>query len=61
MPRKRRLTWTTVSIPEYVKKKLASYGDFGESWADLLLRLLEDVEESKKIKERYGLKSTTHD
>jgi len=48
--------WTTIGIPVFVKDALIQYGNKRESWPDLLLRLIKEVEESKQIKERYGLK-----
>ena len=56
MPKKRKMGYTTVGIPVYVRDRLKQYGNFGESWTDLLLRLLQEVEDARKIKERYKLK-----
>ena len=56
MPRKRRHIWSTISLPQWVIDKLKTYGEFGESWPDLMLKLMQEVDEAKLIKARYKLK-----
>jgi len=56
MPKKKRTGWTTIGIPIHVRDGLKEYGTFGETWADLLERLIREVDESKRLKERYRLK-----
>ncbi len=56
MPRKRKTGYTTIGIPLYVRDRLKKYGEFGESWADLFVRLLREIDDAKRIKERYKLK-----
>ena len=56
MPRKRKTGWTTIGVPMYVRDKLKEHGKFGESWTDLFERMLQEVDDAKKLKERYRLK-----
>lgn len=56
VPKSKRSGYTTIGIPIYLRDKLKEYGDFGESWADLLTKLLNEVDDAKKIKDRYKLK-----
>lgn len=56
MPRKRRVGYTSIGIPIYLKERLKEYGEFGESWADLLLRMMKENDEAKLLKARFRLK-----
>ena len=56
MPRKRRVGYTSIGIPIYLKERLKEYGEFGESWTDLLLRMMKVIDEAKLLKARYRLK-----
>lgn len=48
--------YTTIGIPIYVRDKLKSYGNFGESWSDLFVRLMQEVDDANKIKDKYRLR-----
>jgi len=50
---KRRLKYTTISIPNYVKRKLESLGSKGETWENLLLKIIQEYEEYQKMKDRF--------
>jgi len=56
MPKKRKIGYTSIGIPIHTKNRLQKYGKFGESWDDLLNRLLNEMDELKQFKERYRLK-----
>jgi hypothetical protein len=56
MPRKKKMGYTTIGIPIYVRDKLKKYGEFGESWTVLFERLMQEVDDAKRIKEKYRLK-----
>jgi len=53
MVRKRRHKWTTISLPIHVKEDLEDYGRKSESWGDLFIRLMKDVEDYNRMKQRY--------
>lgn len=55
MPKQRKIGYTTIGIPIYLRDKLRRYGSFGDTWTDLLENLMNEVEEARKIKERYRL------
>jgi len=55
MPRKRVQKYTTISLPVYVVEKLRKFGEFGDTWITLFDKMMIDVEEARKIKERYRL------
>ena len=57
MPRQRKIGYTTIGIPISTRDRLKDYGEFGESWDDLFLRLLGEVEDYRKMKERYFKRS----
>jgi len=44
---------TTISIRMGTKIRLSRFGRFGEKWNELLNRLMDEVEEYRKIKELY--------
>ena len=58
MPRKRKIGYTTIGVPIYVRDRLKEYGKFGEGWGDLFLRLMKEVDEAQRIKERYRFKTS---
>jgi len=37
-------------------EKLRSFGKFGDTWITVFEKMIKEVEESKSIKDRYGLK-----
>ena len=56
MPRKRRVGYTSIGIPIHLKERMKEYGEFGESWTDLLTRLLKEIDEGRLLKARFKLK-----
>ena len=56
MVKERKVGWTTIAIPISTKKRLEQYAVARETWEETFLRLLQEVEEYKLIKERYRLK-----
>ena len=56
MGRKKTMGWTTIPVPMWVRDKLASYGTKRESWWKVIIRLLEEVEDARRMKEKYKLR-----
>jgi len=56
MGRKKSIGWTTIPVPMWVRDKLASYGTKRESWWRVIIRLLEEVEDARRMKEKYKLR-----
>jgi len=56
MVKERKIGWTSISIPIHVKKKLESVALGRETWQETILRLIQDSEDYKIMKERFRLK-----
>jgi len=55
MPRKRVNKYTSISIPQYMVDKLRKFGKFGDTWISVFDKMIKEVEDARKIKERYRL------
>ena len=44
--------YTTLSIRKETKKRLKRYGSFGESWDQLINRILDEIDKRRKKDER---------
>jgi len=53
MPRRRKVGYTTIGIPIYIRDRLKEYGEFGESWADLFDRMMKEIDEYRIMKQKY--------
>ena len=42
------MTITTISVAEETKNRLASYGQFSETWDELINKVLDTLEEKKR-------------
>jgi hypothetical protein len=58
MPRKRKYQWSTISLPAHLIEELKEYGHFGESWPDLMKRLMKNSDDLVRLKERYRFKKS---
>jgi len=56
MPRKRKVGYTSISVPIHIKERLKEYGEFGESWTELFTKMMNEIDTLRLMKARYRLK-----
>lgn len=56
MVKERKIGWTCITIPIHIKKRLEGYALPRETWEETFLRLIQEIEDYKLMRERFKFK-----